>query len=443
MSGEAPGGRSHYCVTQAGISSIPADGSFIFTVEEPSSGGTLVGTMILREWAASFDNPRRSHASIPKAWRYRERPDGRDLRIDLVRGVAITAVVVDHLAFWRPASYSFIHLATVERVGPVSAAELFVLLSGLVIGLVHRRRIEVDGWATAARHLAARSFLLYRVAVIGGVSFWLLGFVPRHSSELFPRSSLDDLRSTAADVVLLRQTPPHLNILGLYVLLLALAPALLWLLCQNRTLELLTASGLLWVVATMTPRGGAHVTFGGPFPLLSWQLLFVIGLAVGYHRIAFETRLSGRRLVTIAAAAIVTVGVFVTMENSNWAGLAGRGRSSMIPPETYDGLWRMFFVRETVGLGRAADTVALAALAYVVLTRWWGILEPVCAWFFVPLGQASLYIYLLHPVIALALEQFGALHAGRYALNTLAHVAVLAGLWLLVRHRVLFRWIPR
>jgi hypothetical protein len=399
--------------------------------------------MILREWAASFDNPRRSHASVPKAWRYRERADGRDLRIDFVRGVAITAVVADHLAFWRPASYSFIHLATVERVGPVSAAELFVLLSGFVLGLVHRRRIEVDGWTISARHLAARSFLLYRVGVIVGVLFWLLGFVPQRSSELFPRSSLHDLRSTAADVVLLRQTPAHLNILGLYVLLLVLAPALLWLLSHNRTIVLLIGSCLLWAVGTVTPRGVTHLTFGGPFPVFSWQLLFVVGLAVGYHRNVFETGRFGRCRVTIPAAVIVTVGAFITMENSNWAGLVGHGRSSVISRETYDGLWRMFFVRETVGLGRALDTVALAILAYVVLTRWWGIVEPVCAWCFVPLGQASLYIYLLHPAIAWALDQVGALHEGRYALNTLAHLAVLAGLWLLVRHRVLFRWIPR
>jgi hypothetical protein len=425
------------------MSRHPGRGLLQLHVEELSCGGTRVGTMNVREWAASFDNPRRSLAIVSTSWRYREREDGRDLRIDFVRGLAITAVVADHLAFWRPASYSFIHLATVERVGPVSAAELFVLLSGLVLGLVHRRRIEMDGWAVSARHLAARSFLLYRVGVIGGLSFWLLGFMPRHSSVLFPRSTLHDLRSTAADVVLLRQTPAHLNILGLYVLLLVLAPALLWLLCHNRTLVLLTASYLLWFVGTVTPHGVTHLTLGGPFPLFSWQVLFVVGLAVGYHRNAFETRRFGRWRVMIPAAVVVTVGAFVTMENSNWAGLVGRGRTSVIPRQTYDELWRIFFVRENVGLGRAADTVALAVLAYVVLTRWWGIVEPVCAWFFVPLGQASLYIYLVHPVIALALDQIGALHAGRYALNTVAHIAVLAGLWFLVRHRVLFRWIPR
>ena len=366
--------------------------------------------MILREWTAQFDNPRRTLARVSTAWRYPEREDGRDLRIDLVRGVAITAVVADHLAFWRPASYSFIHLATVERVGPVSAAELFVALSGLVLGLVHRRRIEADSWAVSARHLAARSFLLYRVGVIAGVSFWLLGFVPRRSYVPFPRSSLHDLPATAADVVLLQQTPPHLNILGLYVLLLVLAPALLWLLCHNRTLELLTASFLLWAIATIAPHGVTHFALGGPFPLLSWQLLFVIGLAIGYHRSALETRRFGRRPVTVLAAAIVTIGVFVAMDNSNWAGLVGHGRSSVIPRETYDALWRTFFVRETVGLGRAADTVALAVLAYAVLTRWWGIFEPACAWFFVPLGQASLYVYLVHPVIAIALEPIPVLH---------------------------------
>lgn len=74
----------------------------------------------------------------PRRWRYPAHPARqRDERIDLLRGVAICFVVIDHVNI-----ASFFQLISQEAIGPVSGAEFFVALSGMVLGVVYRPRAE-------------------------------------------------------------------------------------------------------------------------------------------------------------------------------------------------------------------------------------------------------------------------------------------------------------
>ena len=59
--------------------------------------------------------------------------------MDLLRGLAIVFVVVNHLGMT-----SLFQLLTQEAVGFVSGAELFVLFSGLVVGMVYGPRVKDD-----------------------------------------------------------------------------------------------------------------------------------------------------------------------------------------------------------------------------------------------------------------------------------------------------------
>src|SRR5438552_2273383 len=72
--------------------------------------------------------------------------NGRDLRIDLLRGLAVLAMVVDHIA-----GPSKLYLLTGGNHFYTSAAEAFIFLSGLTVGLVYRRVIERQGLAIAMR----------------------------------------------------------------------------------------------------------------------------------------------------------------------------------------------------------------------------------------------------------------------------------------------------
>lgn len=61
---------------------------------------------------------------------------GRDLRIDLLRGFCVLAMIVDHIA-----GPSLLYGITGGNRFYTSAAEAFIFISGLVMGLVSRRLI--------------------------------------------------------------------------------------------------------------------------------------------------------------------------------------------------------------------------------------------------------------------------------------------------------------
>jgi hypothetical protein len=65
----------------------------------------------------------------------------RDLRFDFMRGFAMLSVMAAHLEF-----FSWFNFLFWERLGFISAAELFVVASGLVLGLVNRKVADREGW---------------------------------------------------------------------------------------------------------------------------------------------------------------------------------------------------------------------------------------------------------------------------------------------------------
>lgn len=65
-----------------------------------------------------------------KAWSYGG--GKRDLRIDLLRGVAVFSMIVGHIGGWS----SWLNPITGGNAFIVSSAEPFVFISGLVMGMV-------------------------------------------------------------------------------------------------------------------------------------------------------------------------------------------------------------------------------------------------------------------------------------------------------------------
>ena len=61
----------------------------------------------------------------------------RDLRIDWLRGLAMTCVIVNHSKL-----SSLLSWFSYERFWTVTAAEVFVVLSGVVLGMVYARKLD-------------------------------------------------------------------------------------------------------------------------------------------------------------------------------------------------------------------------------------------------------------------------------------------------------------
>ena len=93
------------------------------------------------------------------SWRY-PATDRRDRRLDFLRGFAVFAMICDHVA-----GISWFSPVTGANRFVTSAAEGFVLLAGLVIGMVYGPRIARSGWGAAADPILRRAAVLYSVTV--------------------------------------------------------------------------------------------------------------------------------------------------------------------------------------------------------------------------------------------------------------------------------------
>jgi hypothetical protein len=382
----------------------------------------------------------------------------RDLRIDFLRGVVMLVLLVAHVEL-----VSLFTFVAWERVGLVSGAEGFVILAGAVLGMVSRARLQREGRAGAYWMLVERAAQLYRVNLFVIVSVALLALLPWPDTHevrtftdrfahvthpLYPPEGAPP-QEVLARFLLLRAGPHQVQILGLYVVLLALSPAALWLLEQGRARLLLALSLLLYASHRLEPSMPTGAQFEHAFPVLAWQLLYVGGLAAGWHRerlrAFFRTR-AGRAL--FALAALLFLAFLLLAQNNPNPVLPAWTRLSLVPPDTFDRWRTAWFDKNGLGPLRVLNYACLLLVAYWLLGRFWGFFARALGWFFIPIGQASLYVFIVHVYLVLLVSNLVPFHfahrgAGGVLRNTLVHAGVLATVWLLVKRRVLFHYVPR
>src|SRR5437773_35499 len=136
-----------------------------------------------------------------RGWQYSG--DGtRDLRIDWLRGLAMTCVIIDHSKL-----SSLLSWFSYERFWTVTAAEVFVVLSGAVLGMAYGKKLKRGDWRGVIAGLSRRAATLYLIFL--GVTLSL---------------TLNHLDAAAwPDIPLMRTGPWAFQIIGLYVWLVAAA----------------------------------------------------------------------------------------------------------------------------------------------------------------------------------------------------------------------------
>jgi hypothetical protein len=205
-------------------------------------------------------------------------PTGRDLRLDLFRGLALWLIFLDHIPS------NLVAWITLKNYGFSDATEIFVFISGYTAAFVYGREMLNRGLVVAGARILRRAWQVYVAHIFLFMIYMAeLAYVttsfenPLFSEEIDLLGSLKEPGSTLVRALLLTFQPPNLDILPLYIVLLAGFPPVLWLLLRRPTLAL-AASVALYAAAwkfelelTAYPRG---TWFFNP---LAWQLLFVFG----------------------------------------------------------------------------------------------------------------------------------------------------------------------
>src|ERR1700674_5719021 len=201
---------------------------------------------------------------------------GRDLRLDLFRGVANWAIFLDHIP------NNGVNWVTTRNYGFSDAADLFVFISGYTASFVYARMMLDRGFVVGATRLTKRVWQLYVahiilfVIYIAAISYLALRFGDSEIINEFNVAGLvDQATETLRQGLFLKFKPVNLDVLPLYIVLMGMFPPVLWLMLRQPDLTML-GSIVLWLVSRQTgwnlPAYPAGTWYFNPF---CWQLLFV------------------------------------------------------------------------------------------------------------------------------------------------------------------------
>lgn len=238
---------------------------------------------------------------------------GRDLRLDFFRGLALWFIYLDHVpnnvASW----------ITVRNYGFSDATEIFVFISGYTAVIAYSRMMLRDGWPRAAIRIYRRVWQLYVAHILLFVAFTAqIAYVSiaRDAPQLIEEMQLMGLGENPyraiVEAVLLKFRPVNLDVLPLYIVLLAGFPFALPALIRWPYAVLLASITLYAVTSRFNWNLPAYpdgkVWYFNP---MAWQVVFYTGavLAVLAHRLAILDR--WKRSTAAMATAYLAFAAFI------------------------------------------------------------------------------------------------------------------------------------
>jgi hypothetical protein len=367
-------------------------------------------------------------------------PNGlkRDRRLDLLRGFCVFAMIVDHVG-----GASWLYGLTGGNRWLVSAAEGFVFLSGLTMGLVYRRRVRERGLRAAARAALRRAGTLYLLTAAITLLFTLLARLTDWTLWTDRVLAAGEPLDLLVGALTLHYTYHGADVLALYTLLVAASPLVLFLLEEGKTAHLVAGSWLIWAGYQFFPERFSltwTIQNSHYFPLAAWQVLFVGGLALGWHREPLALRARQRLARLRNAPALLALGAPLLALGS--VGWVDRGE---LVTRSFDPMVGLF-AKPNLGPGRLVLFLALFVASYLVLTVAWTPFSRALGWLLLPLGQSALYGYTLQLVLVLPLYNLfdvGRQEPERALYNSLFQLAAVLAILAMIRTRFLFKLVPR
>jgi hypothetical protein len=203
---------------------------------------------------------------------------GRDLRLDLLRGIANWAIFLNHIPD------NAVNWITTRNYGFSDGADLFVFISGYTAAIVYGRMMGDHGFLIAATRLAKRVWQLYVAHVMllviyaAAVGYVALRF--RYDNILHEFNVVNLIHDPIAAMIeglILRFKPYNLDVLPLYIVLMALFPFVLWSMLRRPGLTMLGSFALYFAARQFGWNFAAWPQGQWFFNPFCWQLLFCLG----------------------------------------------------------------------------------------------------------------------------------------------------------------------
>lgn len=343
----------------------------------------------------------------------------RILTLDLLRGLFLVVIFVDHLAY---APSLFLQFATGTSGAFASAAEGFFAISGILVGYIYGPRILKNTKATTIK-LWKRALLLYGLTV-GFTLFYSVwsALLP----EPYPRQVgwVGDGVGLLVQALTLQFHFGWADFLARYAVFMVIAPLAVWLIATRRAWVVAGVSAAIWLLWRESP---------GIQPFTAWQLIFMFGIILGFYLPAIEQkvaswRLSLRQILWWLVVSIATISYCYVV--IRWSILP------FLSPSVADTLPTSWLLdRESVGPGRVLIGVVWFAGLYLLFRRFEGLIQRYTYGALLLLGQNSLFVYSFEAFLIFLIDvTFPAAHSPLW-INTLVGIAGVSIVYLATRYR--------
>lgn len=198
----------------------------------------------------------------------------RILALDLLRGLFLIVIFVDHLAY---APSLFIQHATGTSGMFASAAEGFFAISGILVGYIYGPKI-LTSTKTIVVKLWRRALLLYGLTI--GFTLFYTAW-----ATLIPGGYIrqPNWQGTFGDLLLntlaLQFHFGWADFLARYAVFMIFAPLAIWLIAKRKAWIVAAASIAVWALWRNQP--GLQI-------FTAWQVIFMVGIIIGYYLPSIE-----------------------------------------------------------------------------------------------------------------------------------------------------------
>lgn len=360
----------------------------------------------------------------------------RDLRLDFFRGLALFSIFIDHVPDVVFGAF------TIQFSGLYDAAEVFIFISGYTAGLVYGRVLQAEGAFSATLRIYHRVWQLYVAHVFLFMMFMaLVGHMagplvnPLYVEELRATDFLRDPGTTVVMALILRFQPAFMDILPLYIVVLAVLPFFLMLLRRSWPIALGSSFALWFAVQFDTGLnlsaypGSRNTWFFNP---LAWQFLFLFGAFLGWSRNVGKDAWLNLRPLLLVSVAIAALGFAIRF---NWT---LHYFYDPIPALGAKVLWPALSKTDLSAV-RLVNLLCMCLVVATVVRRGAPFLASRLAWPLVVCGRHSLHIFclgiLLSVIAHLILSEYG---AG----TVMQLVVTLGGIGLMTAVAALMDWFP-
>jgi hypothetical protein len=357
----------------------------------------------------------------------------RDLRLDFFRGLSLFFIFIDHIP------NNVLSYGTLHAIAFSDAAEVFIFISGYTAALVYGQLLVRRGTLVATVQIYYRVWQLYVAHIFifmiytAEVSYAMLRLQTQtYSEELRLSSFLQEPHVAVVKMMMLQYQPELLDILPLYIVLLAVFPIVL-LLQRVRPFAPLILSFAIYLLTLYfgwEPKTypNADGWFFNPF---AWQFLFIVGATAGSAQSAAQSPLPP--WPWIPRAAIVVTVVFAVIKltwlaNRFWDG---------IPALFYDQLGELAEDKSDLSPLRLVSFFAVALTIVHFMRRDSAMLRHPLSKLVIICGQHSLHVFCLGILLSVL---------GRFIINSVSNgllmqlVVNIGGVALMIALAQLMSW---